>query len=114
VFLTSCRDCSSKLLQLDGMWLLPDGRHVARRCCPECGRADTVSANAIALWAWRRRSDRHRGELVRALLELIEDGEGSGSGAVSWDSAKARAELEAPCVRARGPSAGLHDEREWF
>ena len=77
-------------------------------------RPDTVSANAIALWAWRRRSDRHRGELVRALLELIEDGEGSGSGAVSWDSAKARAELEAPCVRARGPSAGLHDEREWF
>ena len=73
MFLTSCRSCSSKLLQLDAIWLLPDGRHVARRCCPECGRVDTVCASSLALYAWRQRSEEQRGELVRLLLDLIDD-----------------------------------------
>jgi hypothetical protein len=73
MLLTVCRDCSSKLLQLDEMWLLPDGRHVARRRCPECQRVDIVSAHPLALWAWCRRSARQRDELEHRLLELIED-----------------------------------------
>jgi hypothetical protein len=73
MLLTICRDCSSKLLQLDEMWLLPDGRHVARRRCPECQRVDTVSAHPLALWAWRRQGARQREELEHRLLELIED-----------------------------------------
>jgi hypothetical protein len=72
MLLTVCRDCSSKLLQLDEMWLLPDGRHVARRCCPECQRVDVVSAHPLALWAWCRRSARQREELEHRLLELVE------------------------------------------
>jgi hypothetical protein len=72
MLLTSCPACSSELLQLDEMWLLPDGLHVARRRCPECERVDTVSANPLALWAWRRRIDRERAMLERALLELVE------------------------------------------
>jgi hypothetical protein len=73
MLLTVCRDCSSKLLQLEEMWLLPDGRHVARRRCPECERVDVVSVHPLALWVWCRRSARHREELERRLLELIED-----------------------------------------
>jgi hypothetical protein len=73
MLLTVCRDCSSKLLQLEGMWLLPDGRHIARRRCPECQRVDVVSAHPLALWAWRRRSAREREELEHRLLEVIED-----------------------------------------
>jgi hypothetical protein len=73
MLLTVCRDCSSKLLQLDELWLLPDGRHVARRRCPECRRVDTVSAHPRALWAWRRQGARQRAELEQRLLELIED-----------------------------------------
>jgi hypothetical protein len=79
VFLTSCRDCSSKLLQLDAMRLLPDGRNVARRRCPECGRVDTVCASLLALCAWQQRSEQQRGELVRLLLDLIDDVE------AAWD-----------------------------
>jgi hypothetical protein len=73
MLLTACRECASKLLQLDAMWLLPDGRHVVRRRCPECQRVDTVSAHPLALWAWRRRSARQSDELVHGLLELIHD-----------------------------------------
>jgi hypothetical protein len=72
MLLTVCRDCASKLLQLDEMWLLPDGRHVARRRCPECGRVDTVSAHPLAVWAWRRQIDRQRGALEHELLALVE------------------------------------------
>lgn len=73
MLLTVCRECSSKLLQLDELWLLPDGQHVARRRCPECGRVDTVTAHPLALWAWRRQSARQRDELEQRLLELVED-----------------------------------------
>jgi hypothetical protein len=69
--LTSCRDCASQLLQLETIWLLPDGQSVARRWCPECGRVDTVTANPLALAAWRRASARQRGALVASVLELI-------------------------------------------
>jgi hypothetical protein len=72
--LISCRDCASALLQLEAMWLLPDGRSVARRWCPECGRVDTVTANPLALAAWRRASARQRGVLVASVLELIGEG----------------------------------------
>jgi hypothetical protein len=73
MLLTVCRDCSSKLLQLEAMWLLPDGQHIARRRCPECQRVDTVSAHPLALWAWQRRIARQREELELRLLELTED-----------------------------------------
>jgi hypothetical protein len=76
MLLTSCRDCGSGLLQLESMWLLPDGRSVARRRCPECERIDTVSAHPLALWAWERAGARRRAELVQSLLELVEDGAG--------------------------------------
>jgi hypothetical protein len=72
MLLTACRDCSSKLLQLDKLWLLPDGRHVARRSCPECRRVDTVSAHPLALWAWCRQHDRQREALEHELLQLVE------------------------------------------
>jgi hypothetical protein len=55
------------------MWLLPDGRHVARRRCPECQRVDLVSAHPLALWVWSRRGARQRDELEQRLLELVED-----------------------------------------
>jgi hypothetical protein len=71
VLLTRCRECSSKLLQLDGMWLMPDGRHVARRRCPECETVDLVTASPEALWAWRRLARRQRDALEVTVLELI-------------------------------------------
>jgi hypothetical protein len=43
------------LLQLDRVWLLADGRHVARRRCPECETVDHVTADPEALSVWRRR-----------------------------------------------------------
>jgi hypothetical protein len=70
VFLTRCRVCSSRLLQLDRLWLLADGRHVARRRCPECGTVDHVTADPEALWAWHRQTQRHRAHLELTVLEL--------------------------------------------
>jgi hypothetical protein len=72
VLLTRCRDCSSRLLQLERVWLLPDGRHVARRRCPECGLVDHVTAGADAIWAWRRVTACQRAGLERALHEPFE------------------------------------------
>jgi hypothetical protein len=71
VLLTRCRDCSSKLLQLDGMWLMPDGRHVARRRCPECERVDLVTASPEALWAWRRLARQQRDALEVTVHDLV-------------------------------------------
>jgi hypothetical protein len=70
--LTRCRQCSSKLLQLERLWLLPDGRHVARRRCPECAVIDDVTAAPEALWAWCSESRRHRDRLEQMALELAE------------------------------------------
>ena len=57
----------------DGRPVTRDGRHIARRRCPECQRIDTVSAHPLALWAWCRRSARQRDGLEHRLLVLIED-----------------------------------------
>jgi hypothetical protein len=85
--LTVCRECSSQLLQLEALWLLPDGRQVARRRCPECKRVDTVSAHPLALWAWCRRIARQRDALERRLLELVEAAELRVDGAgLAFDS----------------------------
>jgi hypothetical protein len=70
--LTRCRHCSSKLLQLERLWLLPDGRHVARRRCPECEATDDVTAAPEALWAWCSDLRRHRDRLERTVAELSE------------------------------------------
>ncbi len=70
--LTRCRHCSSKLLQLERMWLLPDGRHVARRRCPECEAVDDVTADPQALWAWRADSRRQRERIEQTVAELSE------------------------------------------
>ena len=70
MFLTRCRDCSSRLLQLDRLWLLADGRHVARRRCPECGAVDHVTADPAALWAWRRQTQSDRDHVELILVEL--------------------------------------------
>jgi hypothetical protein len=72
VLLTRCRDCSSRLLQLERVWLLPDGRHVARRRCPECGLVDHVTAAPDAIWSWRRVASCQRAGLERALHEPFE------------------------------------------
>jgi hypothetical protein len=56
--LVRCGACDSPLLQLERMWLLADGRHVAERRCPECERYDAVAAAPDALLAWRRREER--------------------------------------------------------
>ncbi|MDX6580100.1 MAG: hypothetical protein QOJ47_1649 [Gaiellales bacterium] len=70
--LTRCRRCSSKLLQLERLWLLPDGRHVAERRCPECEGIDHVTATPEALWAWRSEARRQRDGMQRTMLELAE------------------------------------------
>jgi len=72
MLLTRCSECSSKLLQLERMWLLADGRHVAERRCPECERVDHVTANPEALWAWRRLASRQRERLEQTVVELVE------------------------------------------
>ena len=51
--LTRCRECSSRL-ELQGVRVLADGRHVAHRHCPECGCSDDVVAGVLALSVWRR------------------------------------------------------------
>ena len=71
MFLTRCRECSSKLLQLDRMWLLADGRHVARRRCPECEVVDHVTADPQALWAWRLQAQHQRARLELEVQELV-------------------------------------------
>jgi phage FluMu protein Com len=70
--LTRCRHCSSKLLQLERLWLLPDGRHVARRRCPECEVIDDVTAAPEALWAWCSDARRQRDRIEQTMLELAE------------------------------------------
>ena len=67
--LTSCRECDSRLLQLERVWVLEDGRHAARRHCPECGCTDTVTAGALALSVWRKVAVRRLAQLERGLSE---------------------------------------------
>jgi hypothetical protein len=54
-------------LQLERVWLLPDGRHVALRRCPECGLVDHVTATPDAIWTWRRIARCQRDGLERSL-----------------------------------------------
>src|SRR3954454_534607 len=61
--LIRCRECDSKLLQLERIWLLADGRRVAHRRCPECGTRDSVTVGAFAMKLWLAREERLRGEL---------------------------------------------------
>ena len=61
--LIRCRECDSKLLQLERIWLLADGRRVAHRRCPECGTRDSVTVGAFAMKLWLAREERLRSEL---------------------------------------------------
>jgi DNA-directed RNA polymerase subunit RPC12/RpoP len=58
--LIRCRECDSKLLQLERIWLLADGRRVAHRRCPECGTRDSVTVGAFAMKLWLAREERLR------------------------------------------------------
>ena len=70
MLLTRCRDCDSRLLQLERFWLLADRRWVAQRHCPECDVRDTVSAPGEAIAAWARRERAVRQEIKREAAEL--------------------------------------------
>src|SRR4051794_25551308 len=50
-----CRECDSKLLQLERIWLLADGRHIADRRCPECSTRDSVIVGPFATQFWLAR-----------------------------------------------------------
>jgi DNA-directed RNA polymerase subunit RPC12/RpoP len=68
--LIRCRECDSKLLQLERIWLLADGRRVAHRRCPECGTRDSVTVGAFAMKLWLAREERLRSELSETAAEL--------------------------------------------
>jgi hypothetical protein len=68
--LVRCRECDSKLLQLERIWLLADGRRVADRRCPECGTCDSVAVGAFATKLWLAREQRFRRVLIEAADEL--------------------------------------------
>jgi hypothetical protein len=68
--LVRCRECDSKLLQLERIWLLSDRRHVADRRCPECGTLDSVTVGAFAAKLWLAREQRFRRDLIEAADEL--------------------------------------------
>jgi hypothetical protein len=72
MYLTRCRHCDSKLIQLEQLWLTPDGRQVAHRRCPECEIVDDVIADPRALWAWAAAERRHREAIERSVLELAD------------------------------------------
>jgi hypothetical protein len=65
--LTRCRACGSRLLQVDRVWLIHDGRHVVDRRCPDCERRDSVAVEPRVLAVWLRRERRLRADL-RALV----------------------------------------------
>ncbi len=67
--LIRCRECDSKLLQLERIWLLADGRRVAHRRCPECGTRDSVTVGAFAMKLWLAREERLRSELSETAAE---------------------------------------------
>jgi hypothetical protein len=69
VLLTRCRDCDSRLLQLERFWLMADRRWVAERHCPECGTRDAVAAPGEAISAWARRERAVRQDLKREATE---------------------------------------------
>jgi DNA-directed RNA polymerase subunit RPC12/RpoP len=68
--LVRCRECDSKLLQLERIWLLADGRRVADRRCPECGTRDRVTVGAFATKLWLAREQRFRRDLIEAADRL--------------------------------------------
>lgn len=68
--LVRCRECDSKLLQLERIWLLSDGRRVADRRCPECGTRDRVTVGAFAAKLWLAREQRFRCDLIDAADRL--------------------------------------------
>ncbi len=61
--LIRCRACESKLLQVERIWALADGRNVAHRRCPECDMRDRVTVGSFALKLWMAREQRLREEL---------------------------------------------------
>lgn len=68
--LVRCRECDSKLLQLERIWLLSDGRRVADRRCPECGTRDRVTVGVFAAKLWLAREQRVRRDLIEAADRL--------------------------------------------
>jgi hypothetical protein len=71
--LISCRDCGSKLLQLERAWLLHDGSRIADRHCPECGMRDSVEIGGFALRLWLTREARLSEQLEQQVLALKAD-----------------------------------------
>jgi hypothetical protein len=68
--LIRCRDCDSKLLQLERMWMLGDGRRIADRRCPECDAHDSVIVGELAAQLWLAREERLRVGLMATADDL--------------------------------------------
>ena len=73
--LIRCRECDSKLLQLERIWVLADGRRIADRRCPECGMRDSVIVGTFATQLWLAREQRLRLDLMKAAEELARGAE---------------------------------------
>jgi hypothetical protein len=73
--LIRCRECDSKLLQLERIWMLADGRRVVDRRCPECDTRDTVRVGTFATQLWLAREQRLRLDLMNAAEELARGAE---------------------------------------
>jgi DNA-directed RNA polymerase subunit RPC12/RpoP len=73
--LIRCRECDSKLLQLERIWLLADGRRIADRRCPECGTRDSVIVGTFATRLWLAREQRLRLDLMKAAEKLARGAE---------------------------------------
>ena len=75
--LVRCRECDSKLLQLERIWLAPplDGRRAADRRCPDCGTRDSVILGTFATQLWLARVQRLRLDLTKAAEELARGAE---------------------------------------
>jgi hypothetical protein len=73
--LIRCRECDSKLLQLERVWMLADGRHIADRRCPECGTRDSVVVGMFATRLWLAREQRLRRDVKKAAEDLARGAE---------------------------------------
>ena len=73
--LIRCRECGSKLLHLERIWMLADGRRIADRRCPECGTRDSVIVGTFATQLWLAREQRLRLDLMKTAEEFARGAE---------------------------------------
>ena len=71
--LIRCRNCDSKLLQLEDVSELSDGSYLAHRHCPECQSSDSVSVGSFAVRIWQAREERLL-EQLRETANALADG----------------------------------------